>query len=121
MSDNLTQSIRTSHAHSVAHIVTYTLTLSPSYPLHHGTLRLSYPYLYTYPTVHLRNTPTLPIRYLYVFYTSYMYAYRYALSDSLCTSYTLPVVYLLLSYILYDNIDCCEQGRKPALAIFYKS
>ena len=42
----------------------------------------------------------------------------YVLYRILITPYTLPVVYLLLSYILYDNIDCCEQGRKPALAIF---
>src|SRR5699024_4816644 len=103
MSDNLTQSIRTSHAHSVAHIVTYTLTLSPYPPLHHGTIRLSYPYLYTYPTVHLRNTPTLLIRYLYVFYTSYMYSYHYALSDSSCTSYTVSLLRHIhyLSYIFY--------------------
>src|SRR5699024_8528864 len=72
----LTQSIRTlqslySYAHSVAYIVTHT----PYPPLHHGTIRLSYPYLYTYPTVHLRNMPTLPIRHSFITHTPLMTPY----------------------------------------------
>src|SRR5699024_12400578 len=92
---------------------------------HHTSILSLHIYVpYRTPTQHAYATHTLPVRLLgfthplLTHHTHDIYArpyrpLRHVLYRIPITSYTLPVVYLLLSYILYDNIDCCEEAFMP--------